>query len=189
MKITKLLPCLLALGLGSCASIDCQLDSIVVWTLSFYDSETETQLKLPCTLTIDAVGAGTLYNKGQDISSMTLPMSLTAETDTLLLQWKWSANDKTEANNDNHETQAAYDATDVLYVDHTNRPHFDAMDCPMAVFHDITDVRVEQQSIAARPLVIDSVTITRTIVDYHDVENIRLYIHLPAGPGSYSSPR
>ena len=186
MKISKLLPCLLALTFGSCASIDCKLDSIVVWTLSFYDSEMEEPLKLPCTLTIDAVGAGTLYNKGTGITSMLLPMSITAETDTLLLQWNWQESGNTGAKD---ETGNAFDATDVLYIDHTNRPHFDAMDCPMAVFHDITDVRLDQQPGNARQLVIDSVTITRNIVDYNDVENIRIYIHQPADTGGSVSPR
>lgn len=186
MKIAKLLPGLLAMALSSCASIDCQLDSVVVWTLSFYDSEMEEPLKLPCTLTVDAVGAGTLYNKGTGITSMALPMSITAATDTLLLQWNWQEGNNAGAK---EEADIAYDATDVLYIDHTNRPHFDAMDCPMAVFHDITDVRLNQQSGNARQLVIDSITITRTLVDYYDVENIRLYIHQPADSRSNVSPR
>lgn len=151
----------LLLFLSSCASINCTLDSVVVWTLTFYDSETEEPLKLPVNLTVEAEGAGTLYNQGHGITSMALPMSIASPTDTLFLRWK----------------SGSFESTDILFLDHTNTPHFDAIDCPAAVFHDISGFRFEASSAEVQPVTIDSITIIRSIVDYQDVENIRLYLH------------
>lgn len=158
--------------LASCSSIDCQLDSVVVWTLSFYDSETESPMKLPCLLTVDAKGAGTLFNRGQGINAMPLPMSLNAAADTLYLRWG------VEFEAEEGETPEIYEVTDVLTIDHDNYPHFDAIDCPAAVFHLITDARFQTHSPQVFPLVIDSLSITRPQVDYTDVENIRLYLRI-----------
>lgn len=160
-KPKHLLLLAILLFLTSCASINCTLDSVVVWTLTFYDSELDEPLKLPVNLTVEAQGAGTLYNQGHGISSMALPMSIAAPTDTLFLQWK----------------SGDFESTDVLYIDHTNTPHFDAIDCPPAVFHDISAFRHEASNDEICPVTIDSIKITRSIVDYQDVENIRLYIH------------
>lgn len=160
---------------ASCASIDCSLDSVVVWTLSFYDTELEEPMKLPCLLSVDAAGAGTLYNRGQGISSMSFPMSHTAEADTLYLRWGL------ELEGENNEP-TLYEVTDVLTLAHENYPHFDAIDCPAAVFHTITDAKLAGHGPQAFPLVIDSVSITRPQVDYKDVENIRLFLSIQNAP-------
>lgn len=166
--------------MASCTSIDCSLDSVVVWTLSFYDSETDEPLKLPCLLSVDAVGAGTLYNRGQNIASMELPMSHAAEADTLMLRWG------VDMDNGGEEMPTTYEVTDLLTVSHDNYPHFDAIDCPAAVFHTITDTQFKTHSAHEFPLVIDSVSIIRPQVDYNDVENIRLYLRIqnPAADNS-----
>lgn len=145
----------------ACQSINCPLDSVVVWTLTFYDSETDEPIALPCSLTIDAEGAGTLYNEGTGLKSMPLPMSMAAATDTLYLAW----------------TSGPVSATDLLYVDHTNTPHFEAIDCPAAIFHTITDARYQAHTDGSTsPVIVDSVRIIRQQVDYNDVENIRIYL-------------
>lgn len=150
------------LALTACTSINCPLDSIVVWTLTFYDSETEEPLKLPCTLTVEAEGVSSpLFNQGTALNSMPLPMSNVAPTDTLYLCW----------------SNEATAATDILYVDHTNKPHFEAIDCPAAIFHNITDARYVAHTEGTSPVVVDSVRIIRQQVDYNDVENIRIYLH------------
>lgn len=179
MKTKHLLPALAALAMTACTSIDCSLDSVVVWTLTFCDSKTEEPVKLPCSLTIDADGAGTLFNKGINISSMELPMSNTNEEDKLYLSWSLG--------NGSDET-APYTATDVLTISHTNYGHFDAMDCPAAVFHTITGVKIESREAGNPfPIAIDSVSIIRSKVDYQDVENIRLYLNIPASAESFRS--
>lgn len=153
-----------SLGLTACSSINCPLDNIVVWTMTFYDSETEEAIKLPTYLSVDAEGAGNIYNKGNGINLMELPMSISAPTDTLYLRWQ------TE--------EDAPAVTDTLYVSHTNDPHFEAIDCPAAIFHTITDVHLKPHADADFPVSIDSVAILRHQVDYNDVENIRLYLRL-----------
>lgn len=169
MKFKHIIPATAIFALASCSSIDCSLDSVVVWTLTFYDSETEEPVKLLCNLTIDAEGAGTLYNKGTGISSMKLPMSHTAATDTLYLRWSFPETS-------DQESSEGYAANDVLYIDHDNFGHFDAIDCPAAVFHNITNVRFAQRAASNFPLIIDSINIIRPQVDYNDVENIRIYL-------------
>lgn len=169
MKLKHILPITALLGFTACTSIDCSLDSVVVWTLSFYDSETEEPLKLPYALTVDAESATTLYNKGQNITSMGLPMSHSAQADTLYLTWSLPGT--------NDGVTPDYEVTDELVIYHTNYGHFDAMDCPAAVFHTITDYRFESHTDDAFPLRVDSISIIRPQVDYNDVENIRLYLH------------
>lgn len=168
MRFKPLFTALFGMLCSACAGIDCSLDSVVVWTLTFYDSETETPLKLTCPLTIEAEGAGTLFNRGNNIESMELPMSLALTCDTLYLRW----NDKDKA----EDGTVTKTVTDMLYIDHTNYAHFDAIDCPSAVFHNISDARLVQHNAAEHPIIIDSLSIKRHIVDYNDVENIRLYI-------------
>lgn len=173
MKIKCILALMALTTLTGCSSIDCALDSVVVWTLTFYDSTTEEPMKLPCVLTVDAAGAGTLYNRGSNVEAMELPMSHNAEADTLYLRWAYPTNG-------NDQGGMSYAATDVLTIKHDNYGHFDAMDCPAAVFHTITDAQFKTHSLAAFPIAIDSVRITRPQVDYQDVENIRLYLNTSA---------
>lgn len=166
-----------ALGLAlltGCASIDCSLDSVVVWTLSFYDSATEEPLKLPCILNVEAMGGVTLYNRAQNVSSIELPMSNANPTDTLLLSWIEVGTVETEEGPVQVATRVE---TDVLFIDHTNHPHFDAIDCPGAIFHNITDLRHDASyRKEGGPMQIDSIRIIRPTVDYNDVENIRIYL-------------
>ena len=68
------------------------------------------------------------------------------------------------------------DAVDTLFVDHTLQPHFESLDCPSSVFHTITGVRATSHSLGNMPLTIDSVALVRLIVNYDDVENIRIYL-------------
>lgn len=175
MKFKQLIAAFSLVGLSACSGIDCSLDSIVVWTLAFYDSETEEALSLPWVLTVDAEGAGTLFNKGTKLKSMELPLSHSAPTDTFYLRWTTSLNSNKGKESDN-DSDNEYEATDILYIDHTNKAHFDAIDCPAAVFHDITGAKLVPHTEGDSPVIIDSIHITRSIVDYNDVENIRLYL-------------
>lgn len=166
------LPALLVALAVSCTSIDCPLDSVVVMTLSFHDAELEEETALPCTLDIEAASAGVLYNAGTNLKSVALPMSIGALVDTLYLK----LSDDTGS------------VTDTLYVTHTNEAHFEAMDCPGAVFHHITSTKLLPHSHdVGFPVRIDSVSIIRSLVDYNDVENIRIHYHLPAGDAAPAS--
>lgn len=155
----------LTLCMFSCTSIDCPLDSVVVMTLSFHDSELEEETALPCTLNIEAPRAGLLFNTGTDIKSLQLPLNTGSFVDTLYL--KLSDNDR--------------ECVDTLYVNHTNESHFEAMDCPGAVFHRISSLQfLPHPTDGEFPVTIDSVSIIRPLVDYNDVENVRIYYHISA---------
>lgn len=173
MRIKQLLPIVGLFATTACTSIDCSLDSVVVWTMTFYDSGTDTPIKLPCTLSIDAERAGTIYNQAQNVASIELPMSHNADADTLYLMWGYP-------NNNDQYNRPIYEVTDKLVLSHDNYGHFDAMDCPAAVFHTITGTHYEGHSRAEFPLTIDSVSIIRPQVDYNDVENIRIYFDTSA---------
>lgn len=173
MKIKHLVPIIGLFATTACTSIDCSLDSVVVWTLTFYDSATEDPIKLPCILSVDAERAGSLFNQAYNVSSIALPMSHTADADTLYLKWGYHSNNDATGN-------AIYEVIDKLVVDHDNYGHFDAMDCPGAVFHTITGTHYEGHQFDEFPFTIDSISIIRPQVDYQDVENIRLYFNTSA---------
>lgn len=182
-------------GLLGCQGIDCPYDSTVVWTLKFFDSETEQEIKLPSELTINAAGAGTLFNKAKGVSSIPLPMSYNALCDTLFLVWEDNtprpSNDGTTDSTDPVETGDSTSlggatnepvtpipfGTHTLYVHHTNEMHFEALECPGSVFHTIEEATLSSNVSGTPPFIIDSLRITRNQVDYNDVENIRLYMH------------
>lgn len=229
MHKTSLISSLLCalLALASCASVDCSLDSIVVWTLTFFDSETGESVKIPHELTIEAEGAGIIYNRAYNVNSIELPMSNAFTTDTLHLFWvdrelanaqlnppsddEQNGDSPTEGENPDGgqnddegnggsssrliQRSAYADVLDniaglvgynLLYIDHDNHPHFDAIDCPAAVFHTITDTRLKPTSNDKYAVTIDSIHVVRPIVDYQDVENIRIYLnyHRPAESSS-----
>lgn len=184
-------------GLLGCQGIDCPYDSTVVWTLKFFDSETEQEIKLPSELTINAAGAGTLFNKAKGTSSIPLPMSYNAFCDTLYLVWE-NPNPRPN-NNDSTSVEGATDepvpptplGIHTLYVRHTNEMHFEALECPGSVFHTIEEATLSSNVSGTPPFIIDSLRITRNKVDYNDVENIRLYMHsLPEpAPGNDGNDR
>lgn len=164
----------LTLCMFSCTSIDCPLDSIVVMTLSFYDAEMEEETALPCTLNIEAPRAGVLFNSGTDIKSLQLPLNTGSLVDTLYLKLS--------------DSNRKY--VDTLYVSHTNESHFEAMDCPGAVFHHISSLQfLPHPADGDFPATIDSVSIIRPLVDYNDVENIRIYYHIPADASASAHAR
>jgi len=68
--------------------------------------------------------------------------------------------------------------TDTLVVCHDNIQHFESVECPTVVFHQLISVdwANENTTAAASFLTIDSVAIVRKLVDYADVENIQIYL-------------
>lgn len=205
---------IILLALSSCASVDCSLDSIVVWTMTFFDSETGESVKIPHELTVEAEGAGIFYNRAQNVNSIILPMSNNRETDTLHLFWvdRELADAETQVPDDETAGDETADSTiaessafgvnmpavydnrrlvmagksslipglvgyNQLHIDHENHPHFDAIDCPAAVFHTITAAKLLNTSNPDFTVTIDSITVIRPTVDYQDVENIRIYIN------------
>lgn len=149
--------------MSACTGIDCPLDNIVSMTCGLYNAEDETSLRLSDTLTVRAGGVKdtVLLNRAQGISDFLVPLRHGVTTDTLLFCFS------------NADRQSA---TDTVYVTHTNQPHFESIDCPLAVFHTIQSVRWTSHHLSAMPLTIDSIAIVRQLVDYEDVENLKIYL-------------
>ena len=157
-----LLPLLLG-GVAGCSNIDCPLDNVVAMQCNLYASETRTPLQLDqATLTITPAGRDTvLLNQASGIHSFLLPLKDSGTQDTLLLHLT------------NAEGQAA---TDTLFVSHTPQPHFESVDCPVVVFHTLNAVRGTSHPLSMLPLTVDSVALVRSIVNYDDIENVRIYL-------------
>ncbi len=141
-----------AAALAACDSIDCTLYNTVSLACSFY-SEGQA-VKLTDTLTVSALGTDSiLVNSLIGASKLELPLSYSQDADTLVLRIYGEE----------------YDLSDTLWVEKTNTPHFESPDCPTTMFYQIKSVRHTSTFI-------DSVTITRNLVDYDQTENIRIHL-------------
>ena len=67
-------------------------------------------------------------------------------------------------------------AQDTLFITHKPQPHFESLDCPCSVFQTITAVRATSHPLSEMPLTVDSVSLVRSIVNYDDVENVRIFL-------------
>lgn len=145
----------------ACSNIDCPLDNVVSMQCNLYSADTKSTYSLTDELTITPAGRDTvLLNKATNVNNFLLPLKSVGTRDTLLLHFS----------NAEGTTQ-----TDTLFVNHTPQPHFESLDCPTSFFHTLTSASVSPQG-AASSAVVDSVSLVRTIVNYDDVENIRLFI-------------
>ena len=141
-----------AAALAACDSIDCTLYNTVSLACSFY-SEGQA-VKLTDTLTVSALGTDSiLVNSLIGASKLELPLSYSQDADTLVLPIYGEE----------------HNLSDTLWVEKTNTPHFESPDCPNTMFHQIKSVRHTSTFI-------DSVTITRNLVDYDQTENIRIHL-------------
>lgn len=155
----------LMVGLSACSNIDCPLDNIVSLQCNLYDANTQSALTLGDVLSVTPAGRDTLLlNQATGIKSFLLPLKETGTQDTLLLHFA------------NAEGGVQ---VDTLFVNHTPQPHFESLDCPNSVFHTLNAVSVSAQTTASGAIV-DSVSLVRSIVNYDDVENIRLFIRTAA---------
>lgn len=159
--------CLLPAAWTACSNLDCPLDNVVRMQCNLYSSGTETAYSFGDYLTVTPYGRDTLLlNQETGMTSFLLPLKETEQSDTLLLH----------LSND-----AGQYAVDTLYVEHTLQPHFESVDCPTSVFHTLTSVRAASQLGADYPMTIDSVAVARTLVNYDDVENVRIFFRSASG--------
>ena len=156
---------MLMVGLSACSNIDCPLDNVVSLQCNLYDASTQSALTLSDVLSVTPAGRDTLLlNQATGIKSFLLPLKEAGTQDTLLLHF---ANE-----------QGAVQV-DTLFVNHTPQPHFESLDCPSSVFHTLNAVRVSVQG-STNSAIVDSVSLVRPIVNYDDIENIRLFIRTSA---------
>lgn len=152
---------MLMVGLSACSNIDCPLDNVVSLQCNLYDASTQSALTLSDVLSVTPAGRDTLLlNQATGIKSFLLPLKEAGTQDTLLLHFA--------------NAQGAVQV-DTLFVNHTPQPHFESLDCPSSVFHTLNAVRVSAQGLA-NSAIVDSVSLVRPIVNYDDIENIRLFI-------------
>ncbi len=148
----------LLLGIGSCESVDCTLNNIVLCHFSFYSSTTGQAIALSDTLTVTALGTDSiLFNRGRNVSTLSLPMSYWKDADTLNFIVK---------------NQTATFASQVI-IEKTNTQHYESPDCPVTMFHHITNV-------SSTGNVIDSIAIARNEINYLQDENVKIFIRTDA---------
>lgn len=146
----------------ACTNIECPLDNIVEMACGVYSAEDLGRMKLDATLTVSTGGRKdtVLLNQATDIDVFLLPLKQGEKVDTFLLNF----------------SKEELSATDTLIVTHDNSPHFESLDCPSSVFHHVQNVRWTSHALRLMPLTIDSVAVVRRLVDYENIENIRLYL-------------
>ena len=146
----------------ACTNIDCPLDNVVVMTSGLYHSEDGKPLTLDTEMTITSGdGEYILLNSIRDISSFVIPLRQGVGNDTLLF---WFDDKKGEM------------AVDTLFLSYTDSPHFESVDCPAALFHTLKSAHCTSHPLAELPLTLHKVDIVRSLVDYDDVENLKIYL-------------
>ena len=163
----KILYTLLLVTLGACTNIECPLDNIVVMTGGLYNAEDGKVTTLhdnELSIT-SADGEYVLLNRVKDISSFEIPLRQGVGNDTLLF---WLENSVGQV------------AVDTLFLQYTDSPHFESLDCPAALFHSLKEARCTSHPLSELPLTLHKVEIVRSLVDYDDVENLKIYLRSTA---------
>lgn len=143
-----------AMTMGGCDSADCALNNNVLCTIGFYDGN-GNQVQVDDTLMVSAAGTDSiLYNRGVRTSTFSIPLSYRNACDTLAIT-VWCDD---------------WEMEDLLYIEKTNVEHFEALECPVNMFHRITAVR-------STNYMIDSVKIAYENVEYNNGENIKIFLH------------
>ena len=154
---TAVAAAMLAAVLTACSSIDCPLNNRVYAKFLVAGDESVLQDTLSVSTTrTGAEGNDTvLVNRLTATDSLAVPMSYSHDRDTYyftLVQYGTSAT-----------------VTDTVWVDKTNNPHFESVDCAPNMFHDITGVGSTHNSI-------DSITVNNNKVTYNDAKaHFRIY--------------
>ena len=144
--------CLVAV-LAACSSVDCPLNNVVYAKYKLMGNVTRLEDVLTVS-THRADGSDTiLLNMQQRADSFNLPMSYGLATDEIYLT----------------RTADSYTLRDTIWIDKTNEPHFESVDCGVNYFHTITAVRATTNNI-------DSVKINNRNVSYN-ADKAHIYIY------------
>ncbi len=135
----------------ACSSIECPVQNTVATVYECNDT-------LKDTLTVKTVKKNRkdtiLLNKKINPIGFSLPISYQRDVDTLLFE----------------TTRLA--VTDTVWVEKTDMPHFESVDCGVSYFHELRSVRSTKQGI-------DSVVIVNSNVNY-DLSNAHILIYFKA---------
>ena len=144
-------------AMTACTSIDCPVENNVA-TLYKLQKADGTQDTLHDTLTVLtrlARGVDTvILNKSVETTSFQLPISYTNAADTFTFVRK----------SDTREL------TDTVWIEKTNLPQFESVDCKLVYFHDVTSLRHTRNGI-------DSISVKKGRIDYDsNTENFHIYL-------------
>lgn len=150
--------------MASCSNIDCPLNNKVEAVYGFYDSSTGAGITIKDTISVIAGGTDSvIYNRGVNISKLSLPMSYARSVDTLVVKIMG-------------ENAASFDT---ILVSHTNEPHFESVDCSAVMFHIIKGVELVSSGRVAGLSRVDSVAVANPKVNYNAYENFKIYFTVP----------
>ncbi|WP_304999059.1 DUF6452 family protein [Phocaeicola sartorii] len=146
----------LLIAISACDSTDCPINNVVYSTYGFYAvTETgESKVRVTDTLTVTAAGTDSvLINRLHNGDGVELPVSYSAETDTVIFQFT-------------DELQRT--RKDTIWINKENIPHYESPNCPTSMFHYVTSIRCTH-------VLIDSVTVVNPNINYHVSENFKIY--------------
>ena len=128
---------------------DCVIDNVSYARFNFYD-KTNTSIKLNATITVTAAGTDSvLVNQESDATGLELPVSYTGLIDTFIVKY-------TDL------------MRDTIFMTHTNIPYFISMDCGMAMYHLVEDVKCTHYAI-------DSIKLVNPQINFDTNENFKIY--------------
>lgn len=151
----------------ACSSIDCPLDNQVAMIVKFYDANSQKPTICPKTLSVYGLKNETeelLFNQGQGLKEVQIPLNAASDSDTLLFKFSDGATTTTER----------------IVVQHTRQQHFEALDCPSVTFHTLQSITHKADNPNSVPLVINHVSIANPNVQYEDIENLKMYLRISA---------
>ena len=143
----------------SCSTIDCPVNSLVETKYEFYSSTGET-LTLLDTLTVVTArqdGIDTVFNKGSNISSFSLPISYSHPEDVFVFRFKGDG----------------WQTADTVWIKKEDYPHFESVDCNPLFYHDLTAVKCTHN-------LLDSIVFKNPSVT-NDNQVVHLYIYPKTG--------
>ena len=147
--------------LFSCSSIDCPVQNLVYTNYGLYKSSgvVDTLHDTLYVFSMKADGTDTtLFNRGINVTSFSLPISYTCPEDTLYFL-RVGADDSF--------------LLDTVWIKKENYPHFESVDCSASFFHKITAVRHSHNGL-------DSIIINHADVNY-DVSNQHFRVYFKGG--------
>lgn len=147
-------------AMTACTSIDCPVENNVATLYKVMKAE-GVQDTLHDTLTVlTRLARGVdsiILNKSVETTSFQLPISYTNAADTFTFV----------RNGENRQT------TDTVWMEKTNLPQFESVDCKLVYFHDVTSIRHTRHGI-------DSISVKKGRIDY-DSKSENFLIYFKAG--------
>lgn len=151
---------LLAVGLaaitGCDKGYDCELDNTSYDNIAFYtieDGKEEAYIyQSPLTVSLMVNGEeSVMINHVVNTGNVSLPMSYTQERDTVIFRYDDGL-------------------CDSLYIDHTNTPYYQSMECGTLMFHKL-------EGLKSTNVWIEDAAIVNDIVNFEGHENIKIYFY------------